>query len=117
MKSITVNTKSELENAHEERYEEIIVEGSLADKLKTGKKIVYLGSTTLALLIAAIAAAPFTGGLSFFAATPIAMLTGMEIAVIIAVAAVGVALIIAVFKDYEEIEYSEGRLILRKKQN
>lgn len=117
MKSITVHTKSELENAKDEKYEEIIVEGTLADNLKTGKKVTYVGGVTLALLTAALAAAPFTGGLSFFAAAPIAMLTGMEIAVIIAVTAVGLALILAIFKDYEEIEYSEGRLILRKKQN
>ena len=116
MSQVTVRTKSELESARVQGVEKIIVEGSLANKLKNSKRIAYVGGGTIAVLTAAIAAAPFTGGVSFLAAAaPIAALTGLEISVIIAVSAVGVTLVIAVFKGYEEIEYSDGRLILRKK--
>jgi len=112
---VTVRTKSELESARVQGIEKIIVEGSLANKLKNSKRIAYVGGGTIAVLTAAIAAAPFTGGVSFLAAAPIAALTGLEISAIIAVSAVGITLVIAVFKGYEEIEYSDGRLILRKK--
>ncbi len=115
MSQVTVRTKSELESARVQGIEKIIVEGSLANKLKNSKRIAYVGGGTIAVLTAAIAAAPFTGGVSFLAAAPIAALTGLEISAIIAVSAVGITLVIAVFKGYEEIEYSDGRLILRKK--
>ena len=115
MKSFTVTTKSELESAKENGAEEIIVTGSLAKDLKKAKKIVFVGTATLGIIIAAIAAIPFTSGLSAFAAAPVAALTGLEIAVIISAASVGIALVIAVFKDYEEISYEDGKLTLRRR--
>lgn len=60
---------------------------------------------------------PLTGGLSMFAAAPVAALTGLEIAAIIAAASVGLALIIALFKDYEEVSYDAGKLVLKKRQS
>ena len=113
--SIVVTTKRELNSAKEKGVEEIIVSGKLADDLKKSKNIAKVGAGTLALLTAALVAIPFTGGLSAAAAAPVAALTGLEIAAIIAAASVGLALVIAVFRDYEEISYEDGKLTLRKK--
>lgn len=115
MSSINVSTKQELESAKNSGYEEIVVLGELAGQLKKGKSIAVAGAATIGVLIAALAATPFTGGLSMFAAAPVAALTGLEIAAIIAAAAVGITLIVAVFKDYEEISYDNGKLVLRKR--
>lgn len=60
---------------------------------------------------------PFTGGISAVGLVPIAAMTGLEIAAIIAAASLGLALIIAIFKEYEEIEYGNGRLVLKKKRS
>ena len=111
----TVSTKYELESAKNDGADEITVIGELADKLHKAKKIAYVGAGTLAVLTAALAAAPFTGGFSMVGFAPVAVLTGLEIAAIIAAASVGLALIIAVFKGYDEIEYSNGKLVLKKK--
>lgn len=115
MQSINVTTKNELNEAKKKGYEEIVVSGSLANDLKKSKKIALAGAATLAVLGAALAAMPFTGGLSAFAAAPVAVLTGLEIAGIIAAASIGLALVIAVFKDYEEISYENGKLVLKKR--
>lgn len=111
-----VTTKEELSSAKDAGYENVVIVGKLADQVKRGKKVAFVGSVVLGILTVALAAIPFTGGVSLVAAAPIAALTGLEIATIIAVSAVGLALLIAVFKDYEEIAYEKGRLTLRKKQ-
>ena len=117
--SITVKTKQELEKAMKNGETEIIVVGELAEKLHKSKKITKLGIPALAVLTAAIAATPFTGGLSTaLGATAVATMTGMEVAVILGVVFVGISLVIALFKDYEEIEVDMDKrtLKLRKKQ-
>lgn len=115
-----VRTKEELERAKASGAETILVQGELADKLKKSKKVAKLNGASLAVLTTALGVAtvtaPATGGLSYFAAAPIAALTGIEIAAIITAATIGIGFIIALFLDYEEIEYSKGSLILRKKQ-
>ena len=107
-----VTTKEQLKKAHEAGAKEIIIEGELAKKVHQGKSIVKIGAITMGILTVGVAAIPFTGGLSMAVATtaaaPIVALTGMEIAVIIAVIFVGAALLLAIWKDYEEIEYSSG---------
>jgi NADH:ubiquinone oxidoreductase subunit K len=117
MNVVTVRTKDELATARKSGVEQIVVQGELADKVKRGKKIAFASSITLAALGAALVATPMTGGLSFFAAAPVAALTGLEIAAIIAAASIGLALIIALFKDYEEISYESGKLVLKKKSS
>lgn len=118
MSSITVKTKNELKSAMDIGYSEIVVEGKLADDLKKGKKIAYCSAATLAVLGAAIVAIPatmpLTGGFSALAAAPVAALTGLEISAIIVAISIGVTLIVAVFKDYEEISYQDGQLVLKK---
>jgi len=118
-----VTTREELKAAQASGADEIVVTGELADKLKRAKKIAMLSGAALAAVTAAITvatvSAPVTGGLSyaFFAAgaAPAAAMTGIEIAAIIAAASLGVALIIALFKDYEEISYEHGKMTLKKK--
>ncbi len=126
MSSVTVTSKSDLEWAKNEGYDQIVVTGKLANDLKKSKQIAYAGAATISILVAAIAAlpftiaaAPFTAGLSTAVigagAVSVATLTGFEISAIIIAASLGVALIIAIFKDYEEISYSDGHLVLKKK--
>jgi len=132
----TVRTKDELKAAKEMGAAEIIVVGELAQKIKKAEKITLLGKASIAaitvVLGAAMIAVPFTSGssllvaaptaavtASFFAVAPAAaaVLTGADITAIIAVSAVGLALVLAVLKDYEEISYESGRLVLKKKRN
>ena len=118
---ITVRTKEELKAAQAEGFAEIIVIGELAIKLKKAKNIALLGGASLAVLAVALGvatvAAPVTGGVSFAAAAPVAALTGAEIAAIIAASAVGIALVLAVYKDYEEVSYDSGKLVLKKRKS
>ena len=65
---------------------------------------------------AATVAAPVTGGISYAVAAPVAVMTGVEIAALITASALGIGLIIALFKGYEEISFEKGKLVLRKKQ-
>lgn len=115
MKTITVTTKAQLEAAKDQKYAEIIVQGELANNLKRAKKIAQASGAILAVLAGLLAAMPFTGGVSALGVAPVAALTGFEIAAIIAAATVGLALIIAVFKDYDEIHFKKGELKLRRK--
>ena len=119
MSRVEVTTKENLKRAQEQGVYEIIVIGELAEKLKKSKKIVTVGVVGIAVLVAAFGVAtvtaPVSGGLSYFAVAPVAALTGVEIAVIITAASVGITLVIAVFKDYEEISFSSGEMTLRKR--
>lgn len=67
-------------------------------------------------MIATCATIPLTGGGSVLVVSSLAALSGLDIAVIIAAASIGIALIIAVFRDYEEIEFSNGKMILKLKR-
>lgn len=115
-----VKTKEELEKAKKSGATTIIVRGELADKLKKSKKVAKLSTAGIAALTAALGVAtvtaPVTGGVSYLVAAPVAALTGLEIATIIAATSLGVGFIIALFIGYEEIDYSKGSLKLRKKQ-
>ena len=115
----TVTTNEELKAAQSPGVDEIVVEGKLAGQLKLAKKVALLGGATLAvlstLLVTATVTAPVTGGLSYLVAAPVATMTGVEVAAIIAASFLGLALILAIYKDYEEISYEPGRLVLRKK--
>lgn len=124
MNEIIVYKKEELEQAKNKGYEKIIIKGELADKLYKVKKITTLSKASLALIIGAIGAgvalSPFSGGTSLlvpgFTATAVGATTGVGAAAIILAASLGIALILAIYRDYEEISYKDGELILRKKQ-
>ena len=70
----------------------------------------------VATLGAATVAAPVTRGKSYAAAMRAADKTGVEISVIILASAIGIALIIAMAKGYEEVSYKDGEFVFRKKQ-
>ena len=120
MESITISSKEELTNAMKSGFDEIIVEGNLAEKLHKTKKVAMLSGVALTAILAlgggAVALTPVSGGLSMLALAPVAALSGLEIATIITAVAIGVSLIIAVAKDYEEISYDGSQLTLRKKK-
>lgn len=63
----------------------------------------HVGKWTLMVLGAAVAALPLTGGVSVAVAVPIAVLTGQEVAVILAVFVVGLTLLRAVDEGYDII--------------
>ncbi|MDR1242746.1 MAG: hypothetical protein LBM00_08195 [Deltaproteobacteria bacterium] len=122
-----VRTKKELEAAKNDDIETIVIVGQLATDVKKSEKIIKYaiagGAGTAALCALAATAAPVTGGLSFFVAapvlaTPIVTMTGIEIAAIILAISIGLTLLIALFKDYEEISYEncQQRLVLKKKK-
>jgi len=121
MREITVTTRSELEKAKNNKFEIITVQGELANKLHKAKKITTLSKAGLGILGVAIGgaaiAAPFTGGLSFAAAAPVAVATGASIPAIIGASAVGLALVLAIFKNYEEVEFDASRGYLRLKRS
>jgi hypothetical protein len=120
MQSTSVSTLKQLKCAKENNFDEIIVKGDLANKLKKAKKITTLGTVGLGILTATLGAAtiaaPVTGGISYLAAAPVAVMTGVEIAAIIAASALGITLVLALFMGYEEISFRDGQLILKKKQ-
>lgn len=116
--TVTVSTKEQLEVAVDAHMDEIVVEGELAKRIKDGQKLRTAGKLTLVLLGTAVAALPFTGGISLAAAAPIAALTGLNAAAIVAAVFVGLALLLAVYKEYDiTIEYDrDGRLRVRLKR-
>lgn len=115
MNKISVSTKEELNQAKENGYDEIIVTGELANKLKKSKKVALLSGAAAAALIAAVGLAPITGGLSMVGMAGAAALTGVEVATIITASAIGLALVFAIYKEYDEISYKDGELKFRKK--
>jgi hypothetical protein len=112
---IIVHTREELRAARKRGDGEILVLGQLAAQLRTAHPIIYVGAGCLPILTVSIAAAPVTFGASLLGA---AAITGVETAIIIAALAVGLALLLAVWMGYDEIEFDAGsspHLKLRKK--
>lgn len=115
MSSITVTTKEELKRAINEQYDEILVIGKLAKKVKKAEKIKTLSPKALAMIsglavvgTGAAVAAPFTGGVSAAAfaaaAAPAAALSGLEVSVIAFIAFVGLTALSILFDNYTEVE-------------
>lgn len=119
MDQVIVRTKAELESAQKNKAKIIRIEGELANKVRKGKTVAKATPLALAAISvvvgASLTATPITGGLSIVGIAPVAAFTGFEIAAIIAAASIGIALIVAVFKDYEEIEAGDGKLVLRRR--
>jgi hypothetical protein len=111
-----VTTAEELKAATKRGDLEIIVTGDLADTVKKTKKAKKIGAAGFGILALGLLAAPFTGGASLgagLAAT--SALSAGGIAAIIAASGVSIALIYAIHKDYEELSYHKGKLVLRKR--
>lgn len=99
---LEVRTKSELKQAIEDGARRIIVRGELAEKIHKAEGVTKLSKPALAVLAAALAATPFTGGASgIVGVAAITATTGMSIAVITAVAFLGLALIISLTNGYD----------------
>jgi hypothetical protein len=105
MELIIVRTKEELKAAVESGANQILVLGELAENLNTALKIKSASKWAIGLLAAPLAAAPATGGLSLWAAAPAASLTGIEIVAIIAAAAIGIALILLICREYRKVRF------------
>ena len=117
MSTRTVSTKEQLKRAKADKVSEIIVTGKLAKDLKAAKKITTLGVTAMGILTAAIATIPVTGGISGIAGVAaVATTTGVSIPAIILTASLGIGFIVAVFKDYSEIEFDASKPALRLKK-
>lgn len=116
MAEVTVRSKDELEKAQNSKAEIIIIEEELANEIKKTKAVTKVSGVVIATMIATFATIPLTGGGSVLVVSSLAALSGLDIAVIIAAASIGIALIIAVFRDYEEIEFSNGKMILKLKR-
>ncbi|MEZ7892686.1 MAG: hypothetical protein QMC67_13155 [Candidatus Wallbacteria bacterium] len=112
MNSITVKTKEELEKAKNDKVEEIVILGELAKQVHNGRKIISIGKIALGIITTLIVTTPFT---TIFAAQ-IASFTGVEIALILSIIFVGIGLLLAIWKEYDEIEYSDGHLKIRRKK-
>jgi hypothetical protein len=63
---------------------------------------------------AAAVAAPFTGGLSYLAAAGISATTGLGISAVIVATSVGIATVMAVYRDYD-VEFEMTMMGLRVK--
>lgn len=118
--AVIVKTKEELEKAIKEKVPKIIIEGELAEKVNTALKIKKASKTTVAILSAAIATIPFTGGISLPLVGGIAALTGLEIALILAIIFLGITLVMIIAREYKRVSFTpkvgpvEARLILEK---
>ena len=102
--NIVVRTKEDLKLAIDRGYEEIIVEGNLVSELKKTKCVATASAPAIAALTAAFGLLPVSGGLSTIAIAPFVALTGLDISVIILALSIGLAVIMAVYKDYEDCE-------------
>jgi len=105
MGQLVVRTKDELKEAVESKASRIIVKGELAEILNTAFKIKKASKWAVGLLSVSLATAPLTGGMSLVAAAPIAALTGIEIVAIVAVAAIGIALILLICSQFKRVKY------------
>jgi hypothetical protein len=76
----------------------------LAEKVNKSFKLKKVSKITLGILTASLAATPITGGLSTVAAVPIATLTGLEVALILAIAFLGISLVLSLIKEYKVVK-------------
>ncbi|MGX1982304.1 hypothetical protein EDD69_102248 [Thermolongibacillus altinsuensis] len=104
MDKVVVRTKSELKDAVQAGIKNIIIQGDLAEKVNKSFKLKKVSKITLGILTASLAATPITGGLSTVAAVPIATLTGLEIAIILAIAYLGTSLVLSLIKEYKVVK-------------
>lgn len=112
MTTIDVYDKEQLASALENKIEKIMVYGELAAKVKQSyqiKKYSTVAIGAMGVAIAAASVAPFTGGLSLVVATPIAMsvalTTGIDVAIILAVIFLGLGMVLLMTKNYKILNF------------
>jgi hypothetical protein len=104
--TVIVKTKEELQKAVKSKAEKILVKGELAEKLNRSLEMKKVSTATIGAIACAGCATPFTGGLGALAAVSIAVLTGLEIALIIAVFFIGLALVLMVCKEFIKVRFT-----------
>jgi len=121
-KPLEVKTKTELEEAIKSKADKIIVKGDLAEKIHKAEAIKKVSKPALVILGAALAATPFTGGVSgAVGLVGLTATTGVGIAAITAVAFLGLALILSITNGYDRKfsakadGYGEASMELTKK--
>lgn len=124
MNPIEVSTKEELKLAVKNKEKMIIIKGDLAKKVHASKKITKMSKVAIATILAGVGgtaaiglvAAPATGGTSVAflmgaAGTATGTATGVGAAsavpAIIIASAIGISLIMAVYKDYSVVYNAE----------
>ena len=124
MNPIEVSTKEELKLAVKNKEKMIIIKGGLAKKVHASKKITKMSKVAIATILAGVGgtvaiglvAAPATGGTSVAflmgaAGTATGTATGVGAAsavpAIIIASAIGISLIMAVYKDYSVVYNAE----------
>lgn len=100
---ITVSTKEELELAIKNKVSTILCTGDIAEKINRSYKMKTLSKFTLPVLAAAIAEIPFTAGMSTTAIIPVATLSGLEIAAIVAIIFLGYTLVKQIIDKYDKV--------------
>ncbi len=124
-----VKNKKELKQAYEDKVDKIIITGEFAKKVHKAKAIRKMTPAKLAILVAALTAAGggiATSSLTFGTSSVIGMTavvsaaakTGLSISAIIAVSSIGLALLLAVFKEYDFVEVKKGdwKVVLKKQK-
>ncbi len=99
----TVSTKEELELAIKNKVSTILCTGDIAEKINRSYKMKTLSKFTLPVLAAAIAEIPFTAGMSTTAIIPVATLSGLEIAAIVAIIFLGYTLVKQIIDKYDKV--------------
>lgn len=110
-------TREQLDEAQSLGLPEIELLGDIADKVKAAQQVARLGQTGASILGSVLGAA-VVAGLQKPAESKVSAAvekTGASMNSIVASVGLGVGLVMAIFNNYEEIEYQEGKLILRRK--
>lgn len=112
---VVVRTKDELKMAVKNKVKKIIVEGDLAKYVERIYKLKKVSKARLIILSSLVASIPVTRGISAIPALLIAKATGLEVAIILAVLFLGLALVLIILREYKkaEIEIGIGGEVIR----
>ncbi|MFW2082861.1 hypothetical protein ACNPQK_18040 [Acinetobacter guillouiae] len=124
MTQVIVTTKEQLKKAVQNKEEDILLQGEVLKYYKAASKLKTVGKVSLGIAVAGAVAAPFTAGLSGVAtvgalgavaaaATSVSISSAALIAFIVFI---GVGLLFAIFKEYEEIEIDGMGIKLKLKK-
>ena len=104
MATTVVYTKEELKKAIDAGYEEIIVEGELAEKFYKIRKVFNLSTAKILAMVAIggglSVSTIATRGKAYKIVIKIAELSGLDVAIILIVIFFGIGLIYGIYKDY-----------------
>ncbi|MCF7939852.1 MAG: hypothetical protein K9L68_14765 [Spirochaetales bacterium] len=111
-----VSTKEELDEAIDRGCQTIRIVGKLAGQVYRTRALAHVSPALLGSAAASLGFAPATGGLSLaLGVMPTTAMSGVSIGALIIAISIGLSLLIALFKNYEVIDYRHGSLTLHKK--